>query len=141
MRFGEWGRNEKHVRLFNRKHYAWNNAQVHEELIPAAKNTLVLEGYVKHYTVKDLEEYAQKTNRYAMLNAKKYFDRGKKAGWLQLYLGEGFSFAWNYIFRLGFLDGEKGFLTAKMTAYYTLLKYARLKELWTEAGKKNDEKQ
>jgi len=31
--------------------------------------------------------------------------------------------------KLGFLDGHAGYICARMTAYYTFLKYARLKEL------------
>jgi hypothetical protein len=39
------------------------------------------------------------------------------------------------VFYLGFLDGWEGMVCARMTAYYTFLKYARLYEL---QNKKND---
>jgi hypothetical protein len=67
--------------------------------------------------------------QYALLNAEKYHLQGKKAGWIKRYLGAPFSFINHYIFRLGFLDGWEGLLSARMTAYYTFLKYARLHEL------------
>ena len=53
----------------------------------------------------------------------------KKSTWLKMRLAAGFSFINNYIFKLGFLDGHAGYVCAKMTAHYTFLKYARLREL------------
>jgi hypothetical protein len=84
---------------------------------------------VLHRTVNNEEEYMQKTKRYAILNAEKYYRQGKKANWVNLYISPCFSFILNYIFRLGFLDGRYGFVCAKMTAYYTYLKYKGLKDL------------
>ena len=33
-----------------------------------------------------------------------------------------------YVLRLGFLDGRAGFVLARLSAFYTFLKYARLWE-------------
>lgn len=129
IRFGEWA-NDQHIRLYNRKHSGWNEAAVHEGLIfPANTKVVTLKGYIHHYTSKDLEDFRAKTINYAMLNAQKYYERGKKAGWLQCWLAAVFSFIKNYIFRLGFLDGRAGFIVAKMNAWYTWLKYKKLREL------------
>ena len=68
--------------------------------------------------------------RYALLNAEKYFAQGKKSSWFKRFINPQFSFAKHYIFQLGFLDGWEGLLSARMTAFYTFLKYARLHELW-----------
>lgn len=132
LRWGEWG-NDKHIRLFNRKQTNWNDAVVHEALlIPASATIKKLNGYVLHRTMKDTVEYSNKMVRYALLNAEKYFAQGKKSSWFKRYINPNFSFAKHYIFQLGFLDGWEGLLSARMTAFYTFLKYARLKELWRE---------
>ncbi len=130
IRFGEWA-NDQHIRLYNRTHVAWNEAAVHEGLIfPANTKTVTIkEGSIHHYTSKNIEDFAAKTVNYAMLNAQKYHQQGKKASWLQCRIAPAFSFIKNYLFRLGFLDGEAGFTVAKMNAWYTWLKYARLREL------------
>lgn len=129
LKHGEWG-NDKHTRLFNRKAVSWDDAPVHEQLIiPADAVTNTLKGYIHHYTMKDIKDYAAKMVNYAILNAEKYFQQGKKASWLKLRMAPGFSFFSNYILKAGFLDGHTGYVCAKMTAYYTFLKYARLKEL------------
>jgi len=82
-----------------------------------------------HYTMKDIPDYAQKMLHYAMLNATKYHQQGRKASWLMLRIAPGFAFFKYYILKLGFLDGQTGYVCAKMTAWYTFLKYARLKEI------------
>ena len=135
IRFGEWA-NDAHIRLYNRKQVSWNEAQVHEVLLfPADVKVLTLKGYIHHYTSKNIEDFAQKTVNYAMLNAAKYHQQGKKASWLKCRAAPAFSFVKNYLFRLGFLDGEPGFTVAKMNAWYTWLKYIRLREL----NRKNNE--
>ena len=129
LKYGEWG-SDKHTRLFNRKTISWDDAPVHEQLIiPADAVINIVKGYILHYTMKDIKDYAAKMVNYAMLNAEKYFRQGKKASWLKLRVSPGFSFFSNYILKAGFLDGHTGYVCAKMTAYYTFLKYARLKEL------------
>ena len=129
LRFGEWG-NDKHIRLFNRKQVNWDDAPVHEKLVmPAGVSVKKIHGYVLHKTVKSVDDYKYKVQQYALLNAGKYHQMGKKATWVKRYLSPVFTFINYYIFRLGFLDGYAGFVCAKITAGYTALKYERLREL------------
>ena len=129
LKYGEWG-GDRHIRLFNRKKINWDEAQVHERLIlPPGVKVNKLEGYVLHHTMKDLNEYAYKVVNYAMLNAEKYHLQGKRANWFKIRLSPMFNFLFYYLLKLGFLDGREGFICAKMTAYYTFLKYSRLREL------------
>lgn len=137
LRFGEWG-NDDHIRLFNRTRVKWNNEAVHETLIfPQRYSVKRLKGFILHQTMKDLQEYAQKTVRYAMLSAEKYFRQGKKPSWFKIQLSPAFNFLNYYILRLGFLDGHAGYTCARMTAHYTFLKYARLREIWRQQSRSN----
>lgn len=129
IRFGEWS-GDRHVRLFNRKMAKWNEVAVHENLVSeAGMKTQMLKGNILHYTSNSREEYINKTIAYAKLNALKYHQQGKRAGFLKLRLSPAFTFLQNYIFRLGFLDGREGFLIAKTTAWYTFLKYSFLNKM------------
>lgn len=129
IRFGEWGF-DKHIRLFNRKQAKWNEAAVHESLmLPDGVKITMLKGNVLHYTVRNREEYANKMNSYAMMNAKKYFESGKKPNFLKQYFSPVFAFMQHYIFRLGFLDGKEGYIIAITTARYTFLKYSYLHDM------------
>lgn len=130
LKYGEWG-TDHHIRVFNRKLIQWQEEPVHEQLIlPSDVVIKRMDGYVLHYTMKDVDDYSRKMRNYAMLNAEKYFLQGKKASWIKLYIAPCFAFFKYYILKRGFLDGYFGFVSAKMTANYTFLKYARLKELW-----------
>lgn len=132
LKWGEWG-SDKHIRLFNRQLVNWNEAVVHEALvIPTSVLVKKLRGAVLHRTMKDTVEYSHKMVRYALLNAEKYFTQGKRSSWAKRYLSPGFSFIKHYVFQFGFLDGWAGLLSARMTTFYTFLKYARLHELWKE---------
>jgi glycosyltransferase involved in cell wall biosynthesis len=129
LKFGEWG-GDHHVRLFNRRQVNWGDAPVHESLVfPADVSVKKIRGYVLHQTVKNMEDYAQKMVQYAMLNAEKYYRQGRRSSWFRTRLSAGFTFFNYYILKLGFLDGYAGFVCARMTAWYTFLKYARLQEL------------
>jgi glycosyltransferase involved in cell wall biosynthesis len=129
LRHGEWG-TDAHIRLFNRKTVKWDDAPVHERLVlPPNVNVLKLDGFVLHRTMKDVHDYARKMVHYAMLGADRYYRDGKRSSWLKIRLSPAFNFFNYYILKLGFLDGYEGYVCAKMTAYYTFLKYSRLKEL------------
>ncbi len=129
IRFGEWGF-DKHIRLFNRNKVQWNNVEVHENLIfPDDVRVTLLKGHILHYTVYSRQEYAEKMNGYARMNAKKYFDAGKRAGFFKRFLSPIFAFLQHYILRLGFLDGKEGFIIARTTSLYTYQKYHYLKVL------------
>ena len=129
LQWGEWG-GDKHIRLFNRQVVSWDEAIIHESLrIPPMAAVVQLKGHVLHRTMRDTVEYSQKMVHYALLNAEKYHRQGKRATWIKRYLAPPFSFLKYYLFRLGFLDGWEGLLSARMTAFYTFLKYARLQEL------------
>ena len=129
LRFGEWG-NDKHIRLFNRKQVKWNDAEVHESLIlPGEAKKANIPGYVLHRTAASVDEYRDKMNKYADLNAEKYFKQGKKGGIFRIYFSPVFSFLLNFFFKLGFLDGATGFYCAKVNAEYTFQKYKKLDQL------------
>jgi glycosyltransferase involved in cell wall biosynthesis len=128
IRFGEWGV-DHHVRLVNRKQTRWSDDEVHEQLvIPAGVTIQKLGGAVHHYTIADEASLRDKFIRYAELNALKYHGT-KKASAIKIWGAPAFSFLKNYIFKLGFLDGTEGYTIAKLSAYYTWLKYSRLKQL------------
>lgn len=129
IRFGEWGF-DSHIRLFNRTRVSWNNVAVHENLVfPAAVKISKLKGHILHFTVQSRQEYEYKTDLYARMNAKKYYNAGKKTNTLKQYFSPVFNFLKHYVFQFGFLDGAAGFTIAKTTARYTFLKYKYLKEL------------
>ena len=114
---------------------------VHETLLlPENVEIKKINGYLHHYSVKDIGEYDSKGNYYAKLSAKKYFRMGKKANIVKLYLSPIFGFIKNYIIYLGFLDGREGWHIAKTSIKNTHRKYQYLSQLENQPHKKQSVK-
>jgi glycosyltransferase involved in cell wall biosynthesis len=129
---GEWG-NDSHIRMANRKKVMTDQEIVHEKLfLQPGLSICTLNGSVLHYTANNSIEYAVKIMEYARLSAEKYQKQGRRSSFIKIYCSPVFSFIQNYFFKIGFMDGWNGFVCASMTAWYTFLKYTRLKELEKE---------
>jgi hypothetical protein len=137
IKFGEWG-NDSHIRMANRKKVKIDQEIVHEKLfLQPGLRIKTLDGYIKHYTVNNSIDYARKAMEYASLSADKYFKHGKHASVIKIYISPLFAFVQNYFFKMGLRDGWKGFVCASMTAWYTFMKYTKLKELERQASSEN----
>lgn len=129
IRYSDWG-NDWQKRLFNRQVVNWDDAIAHEDLRSAQSFRVIrLKGQLNHYSFTDTDDYVRKMINYALLRGREYHLQGKKSSWLKRTLSPPFTFLKCYIFKLGFLDGQNGWLIAHTTAYYTFLKYTTLSEL------------
>ena len=128
LQYGAWG-NEKRIRIFPRMLAQWTEDLVHETLQLNHLKVIRLNGYLYDQTFKSDTQFAEKMGRYADLCAQKYHLKNiKGAGWKQV-LSPVYTFIWNYIIRLGFMDGLAGWEHARMIAQYTQKKYAQLYRL------------
>jgi len=129
IRHGEWGK-DAHIRMANKTQVRLEDEVVHEKLfLQPGLSIKVLDGYIDHYTVRDSMDYARKMMDYAGLCADKYQRQGKQATIVSIFGAPFLAFMQHYFFKLGFLDGWRGFVSAGMTGWYTFMKYARLREL------------
>lgn len=123
-----WYPDEK-VRMWHKDVCRWDG-MVHEELRYAQPvKRKHLDGDLLHYTYSSVADHAARQVKYATLAAEKAHQQGKKCGFCSLWAKPAWTFLRNYLFKGGFLDGRAGFTVCKMSAFYTFVKYARLKEL------------
>lgn len=115
------------VRLYNRKHYQYNDNYVHETVSCSGADKIDLKGKLLHYTFTSLEDYIEKRNGYAKDWAESQFDKGRKTGIVEIVARPLFAFIRHYLLRLGFLDGYHGFLISVIQMQYTFNKYNYLK--------------
>lgn len=115
------------VRLFNKKHYNFNDSLVHEAVDCKGAKRVDLKGKLFHFTFESLEDYMDKRNSYARIWAENQYARGKKVGVLSILSHSLFSFVRHYFIRLGILDGYHGFLISVIQMEYTFNKYNFLK--------------
>jgi len=116
------------TRLFDRRNAAWSDDPVHEKVLYAVTPG-TLAGDLLHESAEDLGKYLQKQNRYSALAAQQLFERGHRAGALQLVLSPFVRFTKFYVLRLGFLDGVPGLVHTSIGCIASFMKYAKLIEL------------
>ncbi len=83
-----------------------------------------------HHAYPTIESYIEHMDRYSTLGAQIVISKGQTSrSWLAFYYNilivPTFTFIYNYIFRLGFLDGREGFLLHLYHSTYTSWKYAK----------------
>ncbi|HRY30097.1 MAG TPA: glycosyltransferase family 2 protein [Elusimicrobiota bacterium] len=123
LRFGGSFR-EHHLRLFRKSqgHYA---GRVIHEGIAVSPPLGYLNGRIRHESYRGFTEYLEKCNEYTRLIAGQKFAQGRRfAAWHHLRLP--WEFFVRYVVKLGFLDGQAGFVYAVLSAYYAWLKHVRL---------------
>ena len=129
IKHGDWYPDIK-LRLWNRTKGQWVG-EIHEEVVMQPGTTKgLLKGDLLHYSYYSLEQHLSQANKFTDLTAKAAFEKGKKAGFFKIFLNPYFKFFKDYILKFGFLDGYQGFVVCKISAYATLLKYAKLREMY-----------
>ncbi len=116
------------LRLFRRQHGDFNNKKVHEGLevageIGQSRHALL------HYTDHILDHYLSKFNRYTTLAAKEMAQNKQRTNVAEMCFRSLFAFIKMYFFKLGILDGPKGFMLCLLSSGYVMCKYAKLWEI------------
>jgi glycosyltransferase involved in cell wall biosynthesis len=133
IRHGDWYPDRK-VRLWRRGHAEWRGQSVHEALVvngrvARGKNDLL------HYTMENLNDHLRKSTLYSDLFARERLAAGRRAGTMDLWFRPWWRFVRGYFLRRGFQDGWQGYAMARMAAFETFLRYAKLREPAIETSK------
>lgn len=88
-----------------------------------------LKGDLLHYTVRTVEEHEQKVERYTTLAAQQMLTAGRRSWRAAMWLAPPWNWLNNYVLRLGFLDGHRGWVISRMAARGTWLKFKKLGKL------------
>jgi glycosyltransferase involved in cell wall biosynthesis len=106
----------------------WEGGNVHEYLTVDGK-VEKLEGYLLHYTYRDIKDHFSKVVQYSYLAAVDMNERGKKFRLRKIIFNPAASFIREYFLKKGFLDGIRGFIVAVSATFYSFLKYIYLWEI------------
>jgi glycosyltransferase involved in cell wall biosynthesis len=88
-----------------------------------------LKGDLLHYTVRTVEEHEQKVERYTTLAAQQMLTAGRRSWRAAMWLATPWNWFSNYVLRLGFLDGHRGWMISRLAARGTWLKFKKLGKL------------
>ena len=103
------------IRLFNRQKGKFNDVPVHES-VQIQGNTDKLKNHMLHLAFDTVEEFSNKQKKYAELSQ-------KDKNLIKAFISPIWTFLKIYIIRLGFVEGWRGFIIAKVYAQYTFWKY------------------
>ena len=123
---GGWN-NVKRIKFFAKGVVHFSSDIVHENIVTAEKVGL-LKGKIQHFTYHDISHHIHKMNSYSELMAVKKLAQGKTKSLFSIFVSPFFCFIKNYFFKLGFLDGYLGLYAAFVGAFYTFMKYGKLRQ-------------
>lgn len=129
IKHGGWYPDRK-LRFFDRRESYWEG-MIHEKLMNTNEASApLLNGDCYHYTYYTVEEHRQQTEKFTTLSALSLFEKQKKTGWTKRVLSPVAKFLGDFVFRGGFLDGQRGYDIARISAWSVYLKYTKLCQLY-----------
>jgi len=128
LNFSGWQTDKNH-RLFKKSKVKFTDAKLVHETLEVNGSSCILKEKLTHYCYKNFEDYKSKMLHYGRLKAKEAFYKEKRFNYLLLVIKPAWKFLYQYILRLGFLDGKKGITVCYLNALSTLERYRELKRL------------
>jgi glycosyltransferase involved in cell wall biosynthesis len=144
MRYGGYYPDMK-LRLFRRVTVSgaahFTDRPVHESVVVAGRVEAMKKDFL-HHGYPNLEIYLEHMNRYSSLGARIVAEKGKMSRSLPAFcwnvaLVPLLTFVWNYVFRLGFLDGREGLLLHLYHSAYISWKYAKAWQIGQMRGRES----
>lgn len=118
-----WFGNAKLLRLGRKKAGKWVRP-VHE-LWNIKGEVGILKNPIIHFSHQDLREFINKINYFSDLHATALKKEGKKSSIMKIIVWPVGKFVYNYIFRLGFLDGLEGFVISIYMSMHSFLAWSK----------------
>lgn len=107
---------DKNIRFFNKKFSRISESKVHEKVLIDGQ-VKSLKNHMIHLAYETIDEFIKKQNQYStVLKKKNYF---------KAFFNPIFTFFRIFIFQLGFLEGWRGFIIARLYSQYTFWKYIK----------------
>lgn len=119
---------ERKARIYHRARARWSDARVHETLLFDGE-AAELSAPFNHRNNPTLVHKQLKVLRYAELKALDWHEKRRPAGMWLAPLVFATSFFKDYVLRLGFMDGWRGFILSQTAASYAIYKRMRYYEM------------
>lgn len=124
--------NDKNYRLFRKSRVHFNTDRiVHETLVVDGKSK-VLKHPLIHYCYRTYEEYKGKMIKYGQMKAVDELKKNYRPNIYHFMIKPAYKFIYNFVIRLGFLDGKKGAIISYLSALGVSERYKELKKLQNE---------
>ncbi|HZS45043.1 MAG TPA: glycosyltransferase family 2 protein [Blastocatellia bacterium] len=119
------------LRLFDRRQGNFNSSKVHEG-VTVAGPVIQLEHHMYNFAYSNISDYFLKFNAYTNSAAEQKYALNKNSSALITILRFPVEFLRMFLFQGFFRDGLSGFLWSLFSAFYPLVRYAKLQEMYAE---------
>lgn len=126
------------LRLFRRDRGKFTPELVHER-VEIEGRVGRLYNPLMHYSYATLEDFLRKMDQFSTLGAMELYRSNRKFSPFYFLFKPPFAFLKKLIIRQGWRDGWEGFLIAYLSSTSTLVKYAKLREMYVNARKGRQE--
>ena len=128
LQFSGW-QTDKIIRLFNKEKAQYDLAKIVHEKLTVNGKTGKLKNRLIHYSYRSYNDYKQKMNTYGKLKAIEEFNKGTKPTFFHFYARPVYQFLYQYIMRMGILDGKKGIIICYLNSYSVFVRFQELKKI------------
>lgn len=126
IRHGDWYPDRK-TRLWRKGQAHWDGINPHDKLIVTGRVGR-LKHDLLHHSMETLDDQVRKAVAYSDIFARECQAQQRRISLANVVFRPGWRFLRAYFLKLGFLDGRQGYVIAKMTAFYTFLRYLKAHE-------------
>lgn len=123
------------LRLFNHRFGNFNENRVHEGIELNGK-TLTLKNHMLHYSYDSIKDYFDRFNVYTSAGATELYKRRKRSSKFHIFIRFPASFFSIYFLKGCVFDGYPGFVWSLFSAFYPVVKYIKLRELYDQGVEK-----
>ncbi|MGB5555669.1 MAG: glycosyltransferase family 2 protein [Flavobacteriaceae bacterium] len=131
LRFSGW-QTDKNYRLFRKSKVKFSERRIVHETLEVDGTSGILKEKLIHYCYRNFNNYKGKMLCYGRLKAKEAILQQKSFSYAKLLFKPTFRFLYNYIIRLGFLDGAKGIKVCYLNALGDWERFIELRRLEQE---------
>ncbi|WP_204263073.1 glycosyltransferase family 2 protein [Spongiivirga citrea] len=128
LHFSGW-QTDKIFRLFKKEKASYVAERLVHETLKVDGSIGKLKHKLIHYSYSDYESYKHKMLSYGRLRAKELYNKGKTPTLFHRIIKPAYKFINHYIFRLGILDGKRGYIICYLNALGVKERYVELSKL------------
>jgi glycosyltransferase involved in cell wall biosynthesis len=112
------------IRLFDKDKATWEGDFVHEELVLTNPEAVLrIDGPLNHYSIQSIDQHINTVKKYAQLAADRENSEKKPRSAIKSGLSTIYTFISIYLFKLGMLEGKRGFQIALYSSWSKWLRY------------------
>jgi glycosyltransferase involved in cell wall biosynthesis len=120
---------DKIFRLFNKNLAKYTTERLVHEKLKVVGPVGILKNKLLHYSYTDFKSYKCKMINYGKLKAQEKLNKKYRPNLIIKKIHPIYNFLYNYLIRLGFIDGKKGIIICFLNAYSVYIRYEELNKL------------